>query len=184
MEQFSPDLQAWGVFITFEFASESLKNLRPGPQGYLLERLNIPVQELSEKECGTLEHQLLLLRECLSDMKHFYRQELAQLYFKSFSLELGSIMLSHREDTDRFTPHINKYDFITLGFLKLVSRYFSSEHTVDFYAESLCISTKYTNILYIYTYYNSSICYHHNIISIIYNFYTYNMTCFRCSFIC
>lgn len=32
MEQFSPDLQAWGVFITFEFASESLKNLRPGPQ--------------------------------------------------------------------------------------------------------------------------------------------------------
>lgn len=143
MEQFSPDLHAWGVFITFEFASESLKNLRPGPQGYLLERLNIPVQELSEKECGTLEHQLLLLRECLSDMKHFYRQELAQLYFKSFSLELGNIMLSHREDTDRFTPHINKYDFITLGFLKLVSRYFSSEHTVDFYAESLCISTKH-----------------------------------------
>ena len=65
------------------------------------------------------------------------------MYFKSFSLELGNIMLSHREDTDRFTPHINKYDFITLGFLKLVSRYFSSEHTVDFYAESLCISTKH-----------------------------------------
>lgn len=143
MKCFGSDLQAWGVFITFEFASESLKNLRPGPQGYLLERLNIPVQELLEKECDILEQQLKLLQGCLADMKHFYRQELTQLYFKSFSLELGNIMLSHREDTDRFTPHINKYDFITLGFLKLVSRYFSSEHTVDFYAESLCISTKH-----------------------------------------
>ena len=143
MKCFGSDLQAWGVFITFEFASESLKNLRPGPQGYLLERLNIPVQELLEKECDILEQQLKLLQGCLADMKHFYRQELTQLYFKSFSLELGNIMLSHSTEVDSFTPHINKYDFITLTFLKLVSRHFTTEHTVDFYAESLCISAKH-----------------------------------------
>ena len=143
IENFSSDLQAWGCFITFEFATESLKNLRPGPQGYLLERLNIPVQELSEKECNILEQQLRLLRECLADMKHYYRQELTQLYFKSFSLELGNIMLSHSEETDTFTPHVNKYDFLTLNFLKLVSKHFATQHAVDFYAESLCISSKH-----------------------------------------
>lgn len=143
MEHFSSDLQAWGVFITFEFASESLKNLRPGPQGYLLKRLNIPVQELPEKECDILKQQLRLLQGCLADMKHFYRHELAQLYFKSFSLELGNIMLSHSTEVDSFTPHINKYDFITLAFLKLVSRHFTTEHAVDFYAETLCISAKH-----------------------------------------
>lgn len=143
IKNFSPSLRAWACFITFDFASASLKNLRPGPQNYLLERLNIPVQELSEKECGILEQQLTLLRGCLADMKHFYRQELSQLYFKSFSLELGNVMLSHSEETDSFTPHVNKYDFLTLGFLKLVSKHFASQHTIDFYAESLCISVKH-----------------------------------------
>lgn len=143
IKNFSPSLQAWACFITFDFASESLKNLRPGPQNYLLERLNIPVQELSDKECAVLEQQLSLLRGCLADMKHFYRQELAQLYFKSFSLELGNIMLSHRTEVDNFTPHINKYDYLALNFLKLVSKHFASCHSVDFYAESLCISSKH-----------------------------------------
>ena len=143
IDRFSPDLQAWGLFITFEFARESLKNLRPGPQGYLLERLNVPVQELSESECGVLEQQLFLLKATLENMNHYYRQELVKLYFKSFSLELGNIMLFHAEETESFTPYVDKYDFIALSFLKLVAKYFLSEHAVDFYASSLCMSAKH-----------------------------------------
>lgn len=143
MDKFSSDLWAWGLFVTFEFASESLKSLRPGSQGYLLERLNIPVQKLSETECGILELQLTLLKNSLGNMKHYYRQEMAKLYFKSFSLELGNVMLEHSGNAEGFDPYIDKYDFIILNFLKLVSKHFLSEHSVDFYATSLCMSSKH-----------------------------------------
>ena len=39
INRIDPNLRAWCLFITFEFASESLKNLRPGPLNHLLERL-------------------------------------------------------------------------------------------------------------------------------------------------
>ena len=84
IENFSSDLQAWGCFITFEFATESLKNLRPGPQGYLLERLNIPVQELSEKECNILEQQLRLLRECFGRHETLLSTRIDTTVFQKF----------------------------------------------------------------------------------------------------
>lgn len=139
----SPDLRAWCLFVTFEFASESLKNLRPGPLNHLLERLCLPVWNLSQKENGILEKQLLLLKETLENQQHYYRQELCETYFRSFSLELGNIMFTHAENMDDAASCISKRDFVTLNFMKLVSRHFMEEHNIDFYAEALCISNKH-----------------------------------------
>lgn len=143
INRIDPNLQAWCLFITFEFASESLKNLRPGPLNHLLERLYLPVWHLSQEESGILERQLLLLKETLGNPKHYYRQELSETYFRSFSLELGNIMFTHEENMDDALPYISKRDHITLNFMKLVSKHFMEEHNIDFYAEALCISTKH-----------------------------------------
>lgn len=139
----SSDLKAWCLFITFEFASESLKNLRPAPLNHLLERLYLPVWNLSKEESRILEGQLLLLRNTLCNPKHYYQRELSQTYFRSFSLELGNIMFTHDENGDDAVPYISKRDFIILNFMKLVSKHFMEEHNIDFYAEALCISTKH-----------------------------------------
>lgn len=138
----STDLQAWCLFVTFEFASESLKNLRPGPLTPFLER-HIPIWNLCQKESCLLEQQLSLLQNALSNTKHYYRKELTELYFKSFSLELGNIMFTHKKDTDDLPSYISKRDFITLNFIKLVSRHFAKEHRIGFYAKSLCLSSKH-----------------------------------------
>ena len=143
INRIDPNLRAWCLFITFEFASESLKNLRPGPLNHLLERLYLPVWHLSQEESGILERQLLLLKETLGNPKHYYRQELSETYFRSFSLELGNIMFTHEENMDDALPYISKRDHITLNFMKLVSKHFMEEHNIDFYAEALCISTKH-----------------------------------------
>lgn len=143
IDKASPDLRAWCLFITFEFASNSLKNLRPGPLNHLLERLSLPVWNLSQEESGTLEGQLSLLERTLDNSKHYYQQELSETYFKSFSLELGNIMFTHEENMDDMQTYISKKDFISLNFMKLVSKHFMEEHNVDFYAEALCVSTKH-----------------------------------------
>ena len=132
INRIDPNLRAWCLFITFEFASESLKNLRPGPLNHLLERLYLPVWHLSQEESGILERQLLLLKETLGNPKHYYRQELSETYFRSFSLELGNIMFTHEENMDDALPYISKRDHITLNFMKLVSKHFMEEHNIDF----------------------------------------------------
>lgn len=139
----SPDLRGWCLFITFEFASESLKNLRPGPLNHLLEQLCLPVWSLSQMENEILEKQLLLIKGALENPKHYYRQELCETYFRSFSLELGNIMFTHEENMDGAPSYISKRDFVTLNFMKLVSRHFMEEHNIDFYAKALCISNKH-----------------------------------------
>lgn len=143
INRISPDLRAWCLFITFEFASNSLKTLRPGPLNHLLERLSLPVWNLSQEESGTLEGQLSLLERTLDNSKHYYQQELSETYFKSFSLELGNIMFTHEENMDDTQTYISKKDFISLNFMKLVSKHFMEEHNIDFYAEALCVSTKH-----------------------------------------
>lgn len=143
ISRIAPEVRAWCLFTTFEFASESLKNLRPGPLNHLLERLYLPVWNLAQEESDVLERQLLLLKETLGNPKHYYRQELLETYFRSFSLELGNIMFIHEENIDDALPYISKRDFITLNFMKLVSRHFMEEHAIEFYAESLCISAKH-----------------------------------------
>ncbi len=143
IDRLSPDLRAWCLFVTFEFASESLKNLRPGPQKYLLEMLHLPIQQFSQEENDIIEMQLSLLKESLHNIKHYYRYELVSLYFRSFSLELGNIMFSYETGTDDYPPYVTKRDFITLNFMKLVSKHFAQEHNIEFYADALCISSKH-----------------------------------------
>lgn len=139
----SPDLRAWCLFITFEFAGESLKNLRPGPANRLLDRLSLPFWNLSREECGILESQLFLLKRTLASPGHHYRKELAESYFRSFSLEMGDILLTHEENRDETPSNFSKKDFITIEFMKLVSEHFREEHNINFYAEILCISVKH-----------------------------------------
>ncbi|MBP1614959.1 MAG: transcriptional regulator, AraC family [Bacteroidetes bacterium] len=139
----SLDLRAWCLFVTFNFASESLKSLRPGPLNILLEQQNIPIWKFSKKESDLLEGQLLLLKDTLGNMTHYYRQELVELYFRSFSLELGNIMFTYEEDADVSSSCVGKRDFITLNFMKLVFKNFAVEHKIKFYADALCISSKH-----------------------------------------
>lgn len=143
MSHFSSDLKAWCLFITFEFACESLKNLRPGPLNRMTERQTIPIRIFSPQDSALLENQLILLKNTLATPTHYYRQELAQLYFKSFSLELGNIMFAQEKDVEQSTSYISKQDLITLNFMKLVSANFATEHQLGFYADALCISAKH-----------------------------------------
>lgn len=137
------NLRAWAMFVTFEFASESLKNLRPGPLAYLLNQTQKLAWHFPTTEIARLEEQLKLLKGILENTKHYYRQELSSCYFKSFNLEFGNSMFSLLGDKKDEPAYISKRDFITLNFMRLVSKHFTKEHHVDFYAHALSISTKH-----------------------------------------
>lgn len=146
--QLSHDLRAWCLFITFPFASESMKNLRIMPQKQLMKWLHIPILTFSKEDCSLLERQLLLLEESLNKMSHHYRQEMVQMYFKGFSMELGNILFALEDKIPEDNSCVDKRDFIVVHFMKLVSKYYRTEHNIQFYADNLCVSPKHlTRIL-------------------------------------
>lgn len=137
------DLKAWLLLSTFDFASASLKNLRPSPKMHPLERMNKPIYGFTERSVRLIVQQLQLLKEILADTSHCYRQELAELYFKSFNLEMGNALFSCQAQNMVESKYIGRSDFVTLNFFKLVSQYFAEHHHVDFYANELCITSKH-----------------------------------------
>lgn len=143
IENISEKLCAWCLIVDFSFISESLKNLRPGPISYLLTTFEVPIRFFSEQECNTLEVRLQLLADVLNTSRHYYKQELAYLYFKGFNLELGNILFNYVENRKDDYPYICKRDFIALNFTTLVEKHFAKEHGVEFYSNALCISTKH-----------------------------------------
>lgn len=65
----STDLQAWCLIPNYTFAKASLKNLRPGPDHYLIDRLHRPVLSLTDGQFEYLERQMEI---CIST-KHLSR---------------------------------------------------------------------------------------------------------------
>lgn len=139
----SPDLRAYALLPNYEFASESLKSLKPGPENYFLERLHVPILSISEEENNTLEKQMKLLETSLGELNHAYREELAMVYFKSFMLEVGNLMLTHTEELQEKAATLGKRDLVMMEFMRLVWKHFETEHGIDFYADKLCISNKH-----------------------------------------
>lgn len=139
----SDALEAWALLPTFEFASASLKNLRPGPMVHPQERLNIPILYFTQRETELMLKQLRQLHAVLADENHYYRREMAELYFRSFNLELGNALYHHLKEPDNAPKYIGRQDFITLNFFKLIHEHAVQEHRLNFYAQSLCISEKH-----------------------------------------
>lgn len=143
----STDLQAWCLIPNYTFAKASLKNLRPGPDHYLIDRLHRPVLSLTDGQFEYLERQMEILKSTLASLDHYYRRELLLVYFKSFMLEVGQIMLERSQTDNQLPPVISKRDWVMMDFMKLVWQHVAVEHQIDFYADKLCISTKHLSRL-------------------------------------
>ncbi len=58
-------------------------------------------------------------------------------------LESGNLMLRKRNTVEETEGVENRQDTIMRSFLKLVWKYYRTEHNVDFYAARLCLSSKH-----------------------------------------
>lgn len=139
----SNDLQAWCLFPNYLFTNESLNGLKPADSESFKDRHSVPVLELDDGEVGLLKSQFGLIASALADADHFYCTELCRTYFRSFMLESGNLMLRKRNTVEETEGVENRQDTIMRSFLKLVWKYYRTEHNVDFYAARLCLSSKH-----------------------------------------
>lgn len=139
----SEDLRVWCLLPNYLFTNESLKGLKPADSESLKDRHKIPEMQLEEGETEKLERHLTILAEALADFDNHYREELSQTYFRGFMLEAGNIVRHKKKSIDDLEKTESRGDAILRNFMKLVWKYYQSEHNVEFYAEHLCISSKH-----------------------------------------
>lgn len=141
--EMSDDLRAWCLLPNYVFTNESLNGLKPADSESFKDRHAIPLLQLDNDDTATLQRQLELMQSALKNTAHFYREELCRTYFRSFMLEAGNIMHLKRTASDDTEGIENRQDTILRSFLKLVWKYYKSEHNIDFYASRLCLSSKH-----------------------------------------
>lgn len=143
IKECSEDAKAWCMLVTYSFASNSLKNLRPVPVDKLLQTHSMPIYNLSETSTKRLDIQLKLLADAIAAKEHFYQNELASIFYKSLCLELGNAIISDEKITNNIQLAYKHNDTIAMNFARLISKYFAKQHNIDFYAETLNISAKH-----------------------------------------
>lgn len=141
--EMSQDLKAWCLLPNFIFTNESLNGLKPADSESFKDRHEIPSLALTSEETATLERQLEMLAGSLADFSNYYRIELCRSYFRSFMLEAGNIVYHKKMAPEETESVENRQDTILRSFLKLVWRYYKSQHNVEFYARRLCLSSKH-----------------------------------------
>lgn len=139
----SPDLQAWCLLPNYLFTNESINGMKPADSESFKDRHTIPLLHLTNEETIILESQLQLLLSALKKQTHFYRTELCQTYFRSLMLEMGNLIQHKRKNTEDTEKVESRQSMIMRNFLKLVWKYYKSEHNIEFYAEKLCLSSKH-----------------------------------------
>ena len=141
--ELSRDLQAWCLLPNYVFTNESLNGLKPADSESFKDRHAVPLMPLGDDEMAVLEGQMRLLMSALVKTEHFYRAELCQTYFRSFMLEAGNLMHHKKKAAEETEGVENRQDTIIRSFLKLVWKYYKSEHNIEFYSSRLCLSSKH-----------------------------------------
>lgn len=136
----SRDIKAYGMFMEDAFFLQTLQNLHPIPDSYVINLQQIPILRLMPEDVDLLEQCLMRLKQILLQPTHTFRRELIQLYFKEYTLELGNIFFKQYKNIDNTSE---REKLITLHFLELVKKHHKTEHQVVFYANALNISPKH-----------------------------------------
>lgn len=139
----SQDIEAWALFVSFEFANMSLKNLRPGPS-ISFDNSNVPLLPLNQDKSDLIRSQFELIRNCIHNRDAYFSHELTKTYFKSLNLEIGNLRYEQMAcPAESASAVFSKKDITVFKFMNLVSKNFITCHNINFYAESLCLSPKH-----------------------------------------
>ncbi len=102
---------------------------------------NNPHIQLLPEEAGMLENILLFLRQKdIASEKHPFRNEVIHHAFSLFLFEMASFFIKYQEDTP---VKITRREEVIMNFVKLLTRQFKVERSVQYYADHLFVTPKH-----------------------------------------
>ena len=103
--------------------------------------------DLSEKEMQEYILIFNMIKEKIADKDNIYRMQIIQNYFQITFYNMYNLIVRHK-NIPKKTP-LNNNTMIYDRFIKSVEKHYRKEHSVKFYADKICLTSKYlSSIIY------------------------------------
>lgn len=99
-----------------------------------------PLFLLTNTEADTLNELMLLLKKQNANEAHPYKNEMVHHAFALFMFDMARLAKKYRTDLDQ---KLTRKEDILFRFIRLLSKHFKEERSVQFYADSLFITPKH-----------------------------------------
>ena len=135
----SPDFKVGFMVVRRDFFNS---------QNHLMETINLHNRlmeqsyfELSEKEMQEYVLIFRMVQEKMADVAHTYRRQIVQNYFQIAFYNIYHLIISRQAATEKAIPNNNAA--IYERFIKMVETNYRKEHSVQYYADKICLTPKY-----------------------------------------
>lgn len=137
--QASEDIAGICIILSVGFFYETISNVRDLSTLFLFSK-NHPVVGLSQCEADTFKSYFYMLRDKVADMRNHYRLELARTLILAMFYDMSNVVYREQQHGGRRS---SRADTIFTNFIHLLEDNFRRERRVGWYAEQLCITSKY-----------------------------------------
>lgn len=137
----SPDFEGYHVIVSRNFIKESMQGMKHLPLSNYFSRYNYPVEHITSEEVILIRSIILRLIHNISRQNHCYHNELIKNELRCLLMEVSDIVIQKSEISSKKVLR-NKNEII-MRFVKLMNANCKEQHSVEFYANELCIDPKY-----------------------------------------
>lgn len=137
----STNFRGYYIVLTKSFMEEAMRNIKRMPVSNFLSRYRYPVMDLEQSEAELLERAVLNIIRNTSRKEHIYQRDIIKNEIRNLFAEILNITIQRNKPIDA-NIYKNREEIIT-QFIILVRKHYKEEHNVSFYAEKLCVESKY-----------------------------------------
>lgn len=137
---YKPDGNGTGIAImmSYDFYRETISGVHELSQLFLFACTH-PVFHLKEGEAELIKEYFSLIKKKSDETNHHFRKELVATLIKSLIYDMSNVIYSIQHNKRKQT----RAESIFTDFIRLVEQNFRVERRVGWYAEQLCITSKY-----------------------------------------
>ena len=139
----SPDFECLCIMLTTEYYHGFVQDVK-NVSSLLLFSMNNPVVPLTNKEIQVFTNYFETIREKMADTNHHYRSPLIKALLLAMFYDMSNVI--YRVERQGNRKH-TRAEAIFANFIRLLEENFRTQHRVSWYAEQLCITSKYLSTI-------------------------------------
>lgn len=137
----SADFRGYHIIVKHRFMDEAMRGIKRLPVCNFITRFAYPIMLLDDQEAMLLEQRLMDIVKNIGRTDHTYRRDLVKNELRSLLIEVSNLIVikGKKQEPGLFK---SKNDIVA-QFIIMVNKHCAAEHSVNFYAQELCIEPKY-----------------------------------------
>lgn len=135
----SDDCKGIALIMSYNFFQNIVSGIHELSPLFLFARTH-PVFHLDDNQTKALENDIEHIKEKIADVGHRFRRELVVTMLKALIIDMSNIIYQFQQVGDEMQT---RAEVIFRDFIQAVEKNFRTERRVSWYAQKLCITSKY-----------------------------------------